>query len=162
MTDHPVGDAAQHLTAHAGAAVDPTCSPWYISTGGNLTQWLQKLHDMGQHNIGAVECIRMIETWERHQSDIGHVLDTRLYLGKAAIRLATVQQTWHRHRWQDVLQRGPVPLGRRQRLKVVVEELCLFLLRQRREADPQPSQEGFNKHFGSEPSGRLEAGKRRW
>ena len=82
----------------------------------------------------------MIETWERHQTDIRHVLDTRLYLGKDAIRLANVQQTRHRHLWQGILQRRPVPLGRRQRLKVVGEELCLFLLRQRREADPQPSQ----------------------
>ena len=100
----------------------------------------------------------MIQSRKQYEGDILHVLHTLLHPRSNAVRLAAIQQAWHLHRRQDVVQSGSVQLIRRQGEKVVVEKVRLLRRGKRREFEPQPPRERLDERPGI---GAIEAALRR-
>src|SRR5215470_7022113 len=120
---------------------------------------VKELRHDGEHDSSPPEGLGMIQAGERYKGGVRHVLNALLHPRSDAVRLAAIQQAWHLHRRQDVVQSGSVQLIRREGKKIVIEKLRLLLRGKRREFESQPPGQSLDEGPGI---GAIEAvGRRR-
>src|SRR5262252_6762330 len=105
---------------------------------------MKELHHDGEHDFSSPEGLGMIQPGERYKGGVRHVLNAPLHPRSNAVRLAAIQEAWHLHRRQDVVQRGSVQLIRGQGEKVIVEKLRLLRRGKRRKFETQPPRESLD------------------